>query len=45
METTKRTQQEINDKILELIKRIDERQQEILETLDEIFSLGDDNEK
>jgi len=44
METTK-TKEEINQRILDLIKRIDERQQEILETLDEIFSLGDDNEK
>jgi hypothetical protein len=44
METTK-TKEEINQRILDLIKRIDQRQQEILETLDEIFSLGDDNEK
>ena len=44
METTK-TQEEINQRILDLIKRIDQRQQEILQTLDEIFSLGDDNKE
>jgi hypothetical protein len=38
------TQEQIKERILELIKRIDQRQQEILQTLDEIFSLGDNEE-
>jgi hypothetical protein len=37
-------QEQIKERILELIKRIDQRQQEILQTLDEIFSLGDNEE-
>ena len=44
METTTKTQEEINQRILELIKRIDQRQAEIIQTLDEIFSLGDNEE-
>lgn len=39
-----KTQQEINERILELIKKIDQRQIEIIKTLDEIFSLGDNEE-
>ena len=38
------TQEQIKERILELIKKIDQRQQEILQTLDEIFSLGDNEE-
>ncbi len=44
METTTKTQEQINERIMELIKRIDQRQVEILQTLDEIFSLGDNEE-
>jgi hypothetical protein len=38
------TQEQIKERILELIKKIDQRQQEIIKTLDEIFSLGDNEE-
>ena len=38
------TQEQIKERILELIKKIDQRQQEIIQTLDEIFSLGDNEE-
>jgi ATP-dependent Zn protease len=36
-----KTQEQINQEILNLIKRMSEREKEILKTLDQLFELGD----